>query len=64
MKISSSGQISTSPENSAERAAIETLVQRLFELRGAGEEVPALEAELNQRVYDLFGLCEDKVKIV
>jgi hypothetical protein len=43
----------------AERRAIERLVRRLLALRGEGEEAAALEQELNERVYRLFGLKEE-----
>jgi len=45
----------------AERRAIERLVRRLLALRGEGEEAAALEQELNERVYRLFGLTEDEI---
>ena len=57
-------QFSTNKARKAKRVASETLVQCLLELRGAGDEVPALEAELNRRVYGLFGLSEEEVRIV
>ena len=36
--------------------------RRLLDVRGAGESVPALEEELNRRVYGLFGVSPDEVR--
>ncbi len=48
----------------AERAAIEGLVRRLLALRGEGEEAAALERELNERVYRLFGLTKEEIRLI
>jgi adenine-specific DNA-methyltransferase len=48
----------------AERQAIERLVRRLLALRGEGEEAAALEEELNERVYRLFGLTEEEIALI
>jgi hypothetical protein len=47
-----------------ERQAIERLVRKLLDLRGEGEEVPNLEAELNERVYRLFGLTRSEIALI
>ena len=48
----------------AEREAIERLVRRMLALRGEGEEAAALERELNERVYRLFGLTAEEVRLI
>lgn len=48
----------------AERQAIEKLVRRLLDLRGEGAEVAGLEEELNERVYRLFGLTAEEIRLV
>jgi hypothetical protein len=48
----------------AERRAIERLVRRLLALRGEGEEAAALERELNERVYRLFGLAKAEIALI
>ena len=40
------------------------LVQRLLDVRGAGNTVSALDDELNRRVYGLFGVSPEKVGII
>jgi len=47
------------------RAAIAGLAGRLLDLRGTDESaLAALDAELNRRVYGLFGLSPDEVGII
>jgi hypothetical protein len=45
-------------------AVITELAWRLLDCRGAGETVPALQGELNRRVYGLFGVSPDEVGII
>jgi hypothetical protein len=49
---------------SPDRQAIERLVRRLVDLDSQGEEVPDLQAELNERVYRLFGLSKAEVALI
>jgi hypothetical protein len=39
-------------------------VRRLLALRGEEEEAAALEEELNERVYRLFGLTEEEIALI
>jgi hypothetical protein len=48
----------------SERQAIERLVRRLLALRGEGAEAEALERELNERVYRLFGLTKAEIALI
>jgi len=53
------------PEPTSEqRAAIEAVVQQLLDARGEGPEIPALEAELNRLVYEVYGLTEEEIAII
>ena len=58
------GQLPIPNASPSERQAIERLVQRLLALRGEGAEVEALERELNERVYRVFGLTEDEIALI
>ncbi len=50
--------------SSVETLDIEELVRRLLDLRGEGPEAEELEQELNERVYELFGLTREEVRLV
>jgi adenine-specific DNA-methyltransferase len=52
------------PNMSNERISIERLVEQLLEVRGMGAGVADLEGELNERVYRLFGLSREEIKII
>jgi len=43
---------------------ITSLFRFLLDVCGAGGSVPALEEELNRRVYGLFGVSPDEVGII
>jgi REP element-mobilizing transposase RayT len=47
----------------ADQEELETLVQRILENPNA-EDVAGLEAEINERVYRLFGLTREEIKLV
>lgn len=55
-------RIPDAPDNL--RQQIETLVQRLLDLEGKGADVPALEAQLNQLVYQAYGLADDEIRLI
>jgi adenine-specific DNA-methyltransferase len=57
-------QIPILSASAEERAAIAGLARHLLDCRGAGESVPELEAELNRRVYGLFGVSEEEIRII
>ncbi|MBN1284119.1 MAG: Eco57I restriction-modification methylase domain-containing protein [Anaerolineae bacterium] len=48
----------------AQRAAIESIVQKLLDLEGQGPDVPALEAELNRLVYEVYGLAAEEIRLI
>lgn len=50
-------------EKLIEQAELETLVQRILENPTAGNVVD-LEAEINQRVYRLFGLNREEIELI
>lgn len=52
------------PLNSPFNLKISQLTQQLLEMRGEGENTAALEAELNDRVYHLFGLTPAEIKLI
>ena len=52
---------SATPQQQAE---LEALVQRIVAACGAGADVQALEAEVNARVYRLFGLTRDEIALI
>lgn len=64
------GQLPIPPASAEARAAIAGLARQLLDCSptgtgsGAGESVPALEAELNRRVYELFGLSGEEINII
>jgi len=57
-------QIPIPNASQSERAAIKRIVRQLLDLRGEGPQVADLEAELNARVYRLFGLSKEEVEVV
>lgn len=50
--------------NSAQRAAIERLVDNLLESGAENRDFAALEQELNALVHELYGLTVDEIAIV
>ena len=58
------GQVPIPEAPPLKRQVIEGLVQRLLDLRGEGSEAARLEQELNERVYRLFGLTEEEVRLI
>jgi len=58
------GQVPVPDIPPSERQTIEKLVRRLLDLRGEGPAVEALEQELNERVYRLFGLTAEEVRLI
>jgi hypothetical protein len=48
----------------AEQAELEKLVRRIVKARGEGGDVTALEAEVNERVYRLFGLTREEIALI
>ena len=50
----------------AERTALEGLVDRILKakLANAAADVSALEREIHERVYHLFGLTPEEIQIV
>jgi hypothetical protein len=59
-------QIPIPAAHPAERAALEVLVDRILKAKGAdvSAEVSVLEREIDQRVYALYGLTADEIKMV
>ena len=51
----------TTPQQQAE---LEALVRRIVDACGQGADVQALEAEVNERVYRLFGLTRDEIALI
>ncbi|HNT75577.1 MAG TPA: TaqI-like C-terminal specificity domain-containing protein [Anaerolineae bacterium] len=47
-----------------QRAAIEGLVRKLLDARGQGPQVAAWEAELNARVYQVYGLTAEEIAVI
>ena len=45
-------------------AELEALVRRIVDAVGQGADVQALEAEVNERVYRLFGLSRDEIALI
>ena len=39
-------------------------MRRIVKARGASDDVTALEAEVNERVYRLFGLTREEIALV
>lgn len=58
------GQVPVPEPTLTQRAAIEDVVQQLLDHEGQGPEVPALEAELNRLVYEVYGLTEEEIAII
>lgn len=52
--------------NHDEQTALEAIVSRILKQKqaSAGADVSALEQENNDRVYRLYGLAPDEIKIV
>ena len=48
----------------AQREAIEALVEKLLAAEGQGPQVEAWEEELNQLVYQVYGLTAEEIAIV
>jgi hypothetical protein len=48
----------------AQQAELEALVRRIVAAVGRGEDVTPLEAEVNERVYRLFGLSREEIAII
>jgi len=48
----------------AQRAAIEDLVRKRLDARGERPQVAEWERELNELVYQVYGLTEDEIAIV
>jgi hypothetical protein len=48
----------------SERAAIAGLARRLFDCRSVGESVYVMDGELNRRVYGLFGVSDEEIKMI
>ncbi len=47
-----------------EQAELEALVRRIVDAVGQGTDVQALEAEVNARVYRLFGLTREEIALI
>ena len=47
-----------------EQADLEKLVAKIVALKASGGDVSDLEAEINARVYKLFGLTPDEIKLI
>ena len=47
-----------------QQAELEKLVRRIVKARGDSDDVTALEAEVNARVYRLFGLTPAEIALV
>jgi hypothetical protein len=47
-----------------QQADLEKLVRRIVKARGESADVTALEAEVNDRVYHLFGLTREEIALV
>jgi hypothetical protein len=47
-----------------EQAALEKLVRRIVTAHGESGDVTALETEVNERVYRLFGLTREEIALV
>ena len=58
------GQIPIPSVSKPEQNAIEKVVEQLLAVQGQGAEVAALEAELNGRVYHLFGLTPAEIRLI
>jgi adenine-specific DNA-methyltransferase len=52
------------PVAPAEQAELEKLVRRIVKARGESDDVTALEAEVNERVYRLFGLTREEIALI
>ena len=52
------------PGTPPHQAKLETLVRRIVKAWAAGGDMTALEAEVNERVYRLFGLTRDEIAII
>jgi hypothetical protein len=44
--------------------ALKSYVQKMVEMQGEGLEATTLEQELNDRVYHLFNLTGDEIKLI
>jgi len=52
------------PATPAQRAAIEALVRKLLDAKGQGPQVAEWERELNEVVYEVYGLTEGEIVVV
>ena len=59
-------QIPIPPATPTQRTAIESLVTRILDAKRAdpGADTAALEAEIDQLVYGLYGLTEEEITVV
>jgi hypothetical protein len=48
----------------SELQPLRNLVEQLIDLGGKGLEAATLEQELNDRVYSLFNLTRDEIKLI
>jgi hypothetical protein len=58
------GSIPIPEASPPERTAILALVQKCLDARGQGARMADWEAEINERVYCLYGLTKEEIKIV
>lgn len=57
-------QIPVPNATAAQHAALDSLVQKLLATRGQGPLVAGLEAELNQMVYEIYGLTSAEIRLI
>jgi len=58
------GQIPIPNASKAQRAGIEALVRKLLDAGGQGFQVAKWEGELNELVYQVYGLTEDEIALI
>jgi len=58
------GQVPIPKASPAKRAAVESLVRKLVMAGGQGPQAEVWERELNDLVYELYGLTEEEIAIV